>query len=182
MGDGDGPVGSGDWVSGIGDLRLAATRSLAGGGVKLFRIDAAAQVKIPTADESEGLGTGEWDLRAGLSSEYRFWSVVAFGGAGWNRLGDPGWVELNDVADAYFGLEGAAFGGRAVVSGWIEGYDETVDGVGATGAVGLELRTNRRWRGAVTAGLGGGAESYGLLLGYSFSPSGTATSYRRMLR
>lgn len=181
---GPGEPEAGGWTSGLGDLRVALSRALAGGGAKLFRVDAAAQVKAPTADEKEGLGTGEWDVRAGVSGEYRFWSVAAFGGVGWNRLGDPAWVELNDVVDAYLGLEGLAFGERVIVSGWMDGHAEIVDGVGPAGALGLELRANqrRRWRGVVTAGLGDAAEDFGVLFGYSFSPGGRATGYRGMLR
>jgi hypothetical protein len=176
--------GTGDWMTGAGDLRLAATRSLAGGGVKLFRVDVGAQVKAPTADEEEGFGTGEWDMRAGMSGEYRFWSVSAFGGAGWNRLGDPSWIDLNDGLDAYFGLEGVAFAERVTVAGWIDGYEETVDGVGAAGVVGLEVRGNRRpgWRGAITVGLGGAAEDLRVMFGYSLSPGGASLGYRGMLR
>jgi hypothetical protein len=176
--------GTGDWVTGVGDLRLAATRSLAGGGAKLFRVDVGAQAKAPTADEREGLGTGEWDMRAGVAGEYRFWSVTAFGGTGWNRLGDPSWIDLNDGLDAYVGLEGVAFGERVTVAGWIDGHEESVDGVGAAGVVGLEVRGNGRpgWRGAVTVGLGDAAEDVGVMFGYSLSPGGAGPGYRGMLR
>jgi hypothetical protein len=184
QGNGAGGPRSGDWVTGVGDLRLAGTRKLVGGGAKVFRLDAGAQVKAPLADEDEGLGTGEWDLRAGVSGEYRFWSVSAFGGVGWNRLGDPAWVDLNDVVDAYFGLEGAAFGERVILAGWIDGHEEVVDDSGEIGAVGLEVRSRGRkcWRGVVTLGLGSAAEDYGVMLGYSFSPGGAGAGYRGMLR
>jgi hypothetical protein len=187
-GDGSGSLGggphAGDWVTGIGDLRLSGTRTLVGGGAELFHLDAGAQVKAPVADEDDGLGTGEWDFRAGVSGEYRFWSVSAFGGVGWNRLGDPYWVDLNDVVDAYVGLESAAFGERVTLAGWIDGYDEIVDENGEVGAVGFEVRSRgkQRWRGAVTIGLGPAAQDFGVLLGYSFTPGGAGAGHRGMLR
>jgi hypothetical protein len=76
-GDVSGPIHDDDWESGVGDLRLAASGTLVGGGVKVFRLDAGAQVKAPVADKDKGFSTGEWDFRAEVSGEYRFWSVTA---------------------------------------------------------------------------------------------------------
>jgi hypothetical protein len=170
--------------SGLGDLVVAATRTFAGGGARRFRLDAGVQAKAPVADEQEGLGTGEWDFRLGASTEYRGWSVTMFGGAGWNRLGDPDWIDLNDVFDAYVGLEGDAFGERVTLSGWIDGHEEIVDGDGTAATLGFEARAigGPRWRVGLTAGLGDGAADYGVLLGYSFSIGRDSSSYRGMLR
>jgi hypothetical protein len=58
-------------ASGVGDVYLAFSRRFVGGGAKVFRMDGGVEVKAPIADADEGLGTGEWDTRVGLSSEYR---------------------------------------------------------------------------------------------------------------
>jgi hypothetical protein len=185
-GGGDGESAGAEIVrdSGVGDLLLGVTRTVAGGGVRRLRVDAGAEVKVPTADESAGLGTGEWDVRIGGSGEYRWWSVTSFWGAGWNRLGDPPWIELNDVADVYLGLEGSAFGERIVVSGWLEGRGEIVDGEGAAGLAGVELRALRgpRWRAAVTAGFGGGIADVAVTVGYSHVFGKDAAGFRGVLR
>jgi hypothetical protein len=181
-----GPTGGSwddEWRTGIGDILLAADHLVAGGGIRLFHLDAGLQVKAPIADDEKGLGTGEWDFRAGVSGEYRFWSVTAFGGAGWNRLGDPSWIELNDVWDGYLGLEGYAFGERVVIAGWIDGHEEIVEQSGARNVIGLELRTAKSpsWRIALTAEVGADGEGFGVMLGRSFS-SGGSSGYRGVLR
>lgn len=189
-GNGSGPGGGGgtgaqsiDDLSGVGDLRLAGSFDVIGGGVKLFRMDANLELKLPTADDEQRLGTGEWDLRVGLAGEYRFWPVTAYGGVGWTRFGDPAWVELNDVFDLYAGLEGDAFQGKIIVSGWIDASPEVVVNRGAETIAGLEFRSlgRYRWRMAVTAGLGG-YEEYGVVVGYSFQSGTDSRGYRGMLR
>jgi hypothetical protein len=165
----------------VGDLRVTVGRRLAGGGVRLFRLAAEVAVKVPTADEDRRLGTGEWDARAGVAAEYRFWSATAFGGAGWNRLGDPGSIELDDVWDAYAGVERATFGDRAMLAGWVDGRQEIVAGAGAGLAAGLELRGRgpAGWRLAVTAGLVDGSEDFGIVVGRSI---GSGAGERRTRR
>jgi len=160
----------GEWVSGLGDLRLAGSRRLVGGGAKVFRMDLRAQVKVPTADPDEGLGTGEWDAYLGLTSEYRFWSATGFGGFGWNYLGDPEWQTLNDVVEGYVGVESEPLGGRLILSGWVEGNPEVVDGLGSRAALGFGLRSlgKMRWRLLTTLGLTDAAQDFTILFGTSF--------------
>ena len=159
-----------EWQSGLGDLRVAASHRLLGGGAKVFRLDLGAQVKAPTADPDKGLGTGEWDGYVGLTSEYRFWSATGFGGIGWNYLGDPAWVELNDVVDGYLGLESEPLASRWIVSGWVEGNPEVIDGLGARLALGFGVRTSGRlrWRLLGTVGLTDAAQDFSFLFGTSF--------------
>jgi hypothetical protein len=170
--------------SGLGDLRLAASYRLAGGGARLFRLDAGVSVKLPTADESRGLGTGEFDGRVGLSGEVRFWSLTLFGGAGYNILGDPPGVDYADVPDAYAGLESLPLADRVLISGWIEGSSEIVEGAGARLAAGLALRTLGKVRFEIeaTAGLSDAAEDYSVSVGVSFGlrpPVAGPTGVRR---
>lgn len=157
-------------VSGLGDLRLAAAVRLTGGGSHQHRIDLGFSVKLPTADEDEGLGTGEADCRASLSGEYRFWSLTLFGGAGYNRLGDPPGVELDDVFDAYIGVESVPLGDRVLISGWIEGHPEIEAGVGDRVALGVGLRTLGKVRFELlgTLGLTRGAEDFAVSAGVAF--------------
>jgi hypothetical protein len=146
-------------------------RRLAGGGAKLFRTDAALELKLPTADEDAGLGTGELDARATVSGEIRSWSVTGFGGIGWSRLGDPSWIELEDVFDAFLGLESNPLAGeRLVLSGWLEGHEEVVQGPGGHLALGIGLRTtgSMRWKLSVTTEVGGSYDETTVLFGPSF--------------
>lgn len=171
-----------DWVTGPGDLRLTLSRRLVGGGAKLFRLDAEIGAKLPTADEQDRLGTGEWDYRLGAASQYRFWSVTAFGGLGWNSLGDPDWAELQDVLDVYAGLESQPLAEKIIVSGWLEANEEVVAGTGSRSALGLAVRSTGkiRWRAQVSAGLGGSAEDFSAQLGVSFGVSTPTIGSRKV--
>jgi hypothetical protein len=158
----------GDWESGLGDLRIEAQADLAGGGARLYHWMAELDVKAPTADVEEGLGTGEWDARIGLVGERRFWSATLFGGAGYSRLGDLRKVELRDVPDAFVGVESEPWWGlRAAL--WIEGQSAVLAGQEARSAVGFGLRSSghRPWRLVATVGLTGSEEEIGLLFGTS---------------
>jgi len=156
-------------ASGIGDVYLAFSGRIVGGGAEVFRLDGGIEGKLPTADADEGLGTGEWDARIGLTSEYRFWSATGFAGVGWNYLGDPEWVELNDVVDAYAGVESEPLAGRWILSGWLAGNPEVVSGVGSRGIVGLGVRTTGKWRFRMqaTAGFTDGSEDFTVLFAVS---------------
>ncbi len=171
-----------DWATGPGDLRLTLSQRLLGDGASLFRLDAEIGAKLPTADEQDGLGTGEWDYRLGAAAQYRFWSVTAFGGLGWNALGDPDWVELRDVLDVYAGVESQPLAERIIVSGWLEGNEEVVAGTGSRSALGLGIRSTGkvRWRAQFSAGLGGSAEDFSALLGVSFGVSTPTIGSRKV--
>jgi hypothetical protein len=161
---------------------MTLSRQLAGGGAKLFRLDAELGAKLPTAEEQERLGTGEWDYRLGVAGQYRFWSMTAFGGLGWNSLGDPEWIELADVFDVYLGLESEPIAERVVVSGWLEGNEEVVAGTGSGSALGLGIRGTGKtaWRVQVSAGLSGSAEEFSILVGTSFGVSAPTIGSRRV--
>lgn len=173
-----------EWQSGLGDLRLAASHRLLGGGAKVFRLDLGVQVKAPTADPDKGLGTGEWDGYVGITSEYRFWTTTGFGGFGWNYLGDPEWAELNDVVEGYLGLESEPLADRWIVSGWIEGNPEVIEGLGSRAALGFGLRTvgKFRWRLLATIGLTDAAQDLSLLFGTSFGVATPSVGTRGPVR
>lgn len=162
---------------GLSDLRLGLERTLLGGGERLFRLDAELGVKVPTADEEDFLGTGEWDYRIGLAGEYELWSGRVFAGVGWNRLGDPDWAVLEDVLDAHLGMASDPLAGGLVVGGWLEANQEVLAGAGGRSAAGLSVRGGGRlrWRLELTAGLSSAAEDLSVSFGVSFGTSGGAT-------
>ncbi|NIP94556.1 MAG: hypothetical protein GWO24_14365, partial [Akkermansiaceae bacterium] len=49
-------------ASGAGDVWVSGFYRLAGGGARVYSVDAGLEIKVPTAEEGE-LGTGEWDYR-----------------------------------------------------------------------------------------------------------------------
>jgi hypothetical protein len=178
-GEGDAGPGSGSvqgelaagggWSSGIGDVEMGLTARILGKAAGLFRLDGEFEVKVPTAEEEEGLGTGEWDVRVGLSGERRFWSLTSFAGVGWNRLGDPDWIDLEDAVDLFAGIETEPFGREMRGSVWIEGNTETVPGAGSRMVIGAGLRNGGRlpWRLSAFAGITDASEDLGLTFAMS---------------
>ena len=68
-----------------------------------FIVDATGKIKLGTADETKGLGTGENDYTLQLDA-YRFFDRLSLQGtAGYRLRGEPPEVALNDVFLASFG-------------------------------------------------------------------------------
>ncbi len=159
-----------------GTCGCGSSRSLGGGGARLFRTAAELDVKAPTGNERAGLGTGEWDARLGLLGERRFWSATLFAGAGYNRLGDPERIELRDVPDGLLGVESEPWHGLRG-SLWLEGHGAVQAGTGSRSALGIGVRGagSRSWRAAATLGLTGADKEVGFVLGVSLAAPGSAT-------
>ena len=170
----------GDWRSGLGDIRMEVQADLTGGGAKLYHLIGELDVKAPTADEEEKLGTGRWDARIGLVGERRFWSATVFGGAGYNRLGDPQKLELRDVPDAFLGVESEPWHNLRAAA-WIEGQSAILEGLESRTALGLGVRSSGRhpWRLVATMGLTGADEEIGLLFGVALFDAPDVESWGR---
>lgn len=85
--------------SGFGDIYGGATYQFGSvGGV--VDMSATARVKLPTADEDRGLGTGEADYYGELTFYRTFSSVTPFVTLGYRVLGDNATYDLRDGAYA----------------------------------------------------------------------------------
>ncbi|MCM2267080.1 MAG: transporter [Elusimicrobiales bacterium] len=87
-----GTGGAGSARSGLGDVMLRGGYTLREEEANSYGLALAAKLKLPTADEDEGLGTGEADIGAGLE---------------FSKLVSPGWTLL---ADGYYTLIGEPTG------------------------------------------------------------------------
>jgi hypothetical protein len=90
-------------TSGIGDLRLAATYAIPLQGA--WGVDLTANVKVATADEDKGLGTGANDYGAAVDV-YRSVgeTTTLFGGVGYTVLGDSDYIEVDSVLNGNVGV------------------------------------------------------------------------------
>lgn len=88
-------------ASGIGDLRLAASYALETGGP--LGVDLSANVKVATADEDKGLGTGANDYGVAVDLYRDFNGTLLFGGAGYTLLGDSDYIDVDSVLNANLG-------------------------------------------------------------------------------
>lgn len=75
--------------SGMGDVVLGFSWALPQSITGDWFIDLGARVKLPTADEEAGLGTGKTDFTATLDLAYSLGKVTPFAGLGYRFFGDP---------------------------------------------------------------------------------------------
>jgi hypothetical protein len=88
---------------GLGDVVVSATYGAYYDRKSTLGVDLTAKLKLATADESKGLGTGEHDA-AFLVELYRsFDRITGFGGVGYHILGDPPGFPLDNVRSASLG-------------------------------------------------------------------------------
>ena len=100
-GDGGVVIGGGNsqvtTESGIGDTWLSAMYSLDTFPVDLGYLDIGAKVKIPTADEDKGLGTGEADYTLQLDYFKPLGDLTPFVTVAYKIKGDPSGTNLDNV-------------------------------------------------------------------------------------
>jgi hypothetical protein len=102
-GGGDPTVPTTGTTSGIGDLRLAATYAIPMQGA--WGVDLSGNVKVATADEDKGLGTGANDYGAAVDVYRSLGEVTTlFGGVGYTVLGDSDYIEVDSVFNGNVGF------------------------------------------------------------------------------
>jgi len=167
------PRGSGGRTneSGLGDIVAREEYFFLEGGRRRPWISGLIRIKAPTADDTRGLGTGEWDYGPGAA-------VIQPLGARWNLLGEAQYVVRGDprgtdfrntwwlsgglqkklsgstAASLYYERTQSVVPGRRDLVDLILGYDHGF-------ARRLTLRTS------VFVGLSDTAEDYGLSAGFS---------------
>jgi hypothetical protein len=118
--------------SGIGDVMLGATRML-GPVIGPVQVDLTARVKLPTADEDKGLGTGETDYYAQTDFYYAGERFIPFATLGYRFMTDSDRYELKNGAYASVGSAyrlgdatraGASFDWRQKI---VEGGDDATE-------------------------------------------------------
>lgn len=83
--------------SGLGDIVLGTTYSALQLNEQKLYIDLGLKVKLPTASESKGLGTGKSDYTLTADLYKTLDRLTLLGTVGYKVLGDPSGVSLNNV-------------------------------------------------------------------------------------
>ncbi|CAG1064849.1 hypothetical protein BAC1_00415 [uncultured bacterium] len=159
--------------SGMGDVVLRGSYYFLSEGKSVpFDLNLTGKLKVPTADDSKGLGTGEFDIGAGLE----FAKSLPDGFTGYldiyyTSIGDPPGFELEDRVSFDIGLS------RALAPKWTVSafYEESTPLLMSNPhlrdfLVSFDFKANSRTRvffGA-TLGLTGASPDYGLSAGASF--------------
>jgi len=89
--------------SGLGDIVLSATYAAYYNKATTLGMDLTAKLKLATADESKGLGTGEHDVAFLLDLYRTFERITGFGGIGYHVLGDSPSLPLENAWSANLG-------------------------------------------------------------------------------
>lgn len=84
-------------ASGLGDIVASATYSAYYDAAAQLGIDVTGKVKVATADEDEGLGTGEHDFAALVEAFKTVDRTTMFAGVGHYWLGSSAFIRLDDV-------------------------------------------------------------------------------------
>lgn len=93
--------------AGFGDLILRARYYAVddpGAGSLIPALTPFVKLKAPTADESKGLGTGEWDGGFGLEFDKRFREFFVLGDVSYIFMGDPPDEDFRDRPGASLGI------------------------------------------------------------------------------
>lgn len=90
-------------ASGVGDAVLSATHRTYYDAARQLGLDLTGRIKLPTADEDEGLGTGETDLGFQADAYKGFGRVTAFAALGYTLFGSSSAVPLRDVFNVTLG-------------------------------------------------------------------------------
>ncbi len=89
-------------VSGLGDLSLEGTRSF---GWRGWWMETGLKWKFPTADETDGLGTGEADQQWTLMAARSLGRWTGFGGIGWLHRGEVAGEDFRDSRSGQLGVQ-----------------------------------------------------------------------------
>lgn len=164
------PAGEVESRSGPGDVVLRGEYfALAGDGRRRPWISGLLRLKIPTASDAEGLGTGEFDVSAGVSYTQPWGERMAtFLDLVRKRVGDPPGTDFRDTTGVVLGVSGRA--SRAVSLYLVYDREDSIVGGledGESLVAGLMLRPAEGWRlsAALFRGLSDTREDSGGMLG-----------------
>ena len=164
------PAGERQARSGPGDIWLRGDYfALAGDGRRRPWLSLLGRLKIPTASDEDGLGTGEPDASAGVSYT-QLWGEAfsTFFDLTRKRVGDPPGVDFQDTTALVAGVSGRV-SRRLTIYLMYDREDSIVRGLSAGRSLmgGLTLRSAGGWRlsAMALAGLSDTREKIGGMLG-----------------
>ncbi|HPV84487.1 MAG TPA: transporter [Nitrospira sp.] len=159
-------------TSGLGDVIVKGRYYVAEEGDTMPLVALTARVKLPTANASQGLGTGALDYGFGVEMSKMFGeNWIGFLDAGYNIIGDPDGIQFQnqhwyDVGAGYFVtrdlLASVYFEEyRAIVPGFVNARDIFV-------AMNYTVSPAWRLNSGVTVGVSNGAPDYAFSVGASY--------------
>ncbi len=159
--------------SGLGDVVAAVTYSMDPISDGWPLLDFTAKVKLPTADEDKGLGTGETDYTLQLDAAKSYGRLTPLATLGYKFKGDPAGVKLDNVI---FASAGAAYKINNTVSAGASldyqeaSTDSSEDAVEVFGYVAWKITPRWTLNTYVVAGFTDGSPNEEIGMQFSFRP------------
>lgn len=91
-------------AAGLGDIVVRGRYYLVDDRGPFPGVSPFAKLKIPTADDDEGLGTGEFDFGFGVELYKGFDLLTVFGDVGYTFIGDPPGINFRDKISGSVGV------------------------------------------------------------------------------
>jgi hypothetical protein len=163
------PISSGDSGSGLGDIILKGRYYAVEQDGLLPFIDLVGSIKFPTADEDEGLGTGEadftWMVEVARRLADKDW--IALGEIGYTFVGEPSGFDADDRWLYSIGLA-HELDSQITLSGYIDGRTAIFPGNDDPLSILLigeyKIRPDLRFDTLLEFGLNDGAPDFGITL------------------
>jgi hypothetical protein len=159
-------------ASGIGDAFVNLSYRLLEENEAMPGVSLHAGVKLPTADENKGLGTGELDYQMGVGLGKGIGRWFLSGGLDYNILGDPEYYDLDNYISGYTSVATQVLDNMEV-SLQLSAAQAVTDVSDDSLALGIGMNYFLEKYGMVSAGLQkgltDGSPDYSLIVGYSIS-------------
>ncbi len=180
---GDSLLTSEETESGLGDIVAAFSYYLLEETENSPMVDINAKVKLGTADEDKGLGTGETDYALEVDLAKTFDENVLFGTLGYKFYGDPAAYDLDNAFYTSIGLSHRF--SSELSAGLMHDYREKTTDSGSemnelTACATCRLSSNYKLMGYTVAGLSDGSPDWGigLTITRAFGAEDISKSYR----
>ncbi|MCK9419957.1 MAG: transporter [Nitrospirae bacterium] len=153
--------------SGIGDVILRGGAVFIPEGSIGFSLNGTMALKLPTADDTKGLGTGETDYGAFLGMHQRIENFKLSLTGGYIKIGDPAAINYNDIY--LYGVGISRIFGRTNIAASFEGRRAMVPGAENPQEVSVGffhvLSVDYAIRGSAFKGLNNGGPDFGMDFG-----------------
>ena len=165
------PAAAASSESGLGDIMLRGTYMLKRESDGAFDLGLAGRIKLPTADEDKGLGTGEMDGGAGLEFAKEItagWTLLA--DVYYTVIGEPEGVEFNDQTAMDIGFYRPLredLGLTVLYEAQSAISDGGTDPRSLSGTLSYGAAAGLQFTGGLTVGLSDGSPDAGLSAGFS---------------
>ncbi len=159
-------------ASGIGDAFVNLSYRVYEEDVDMPGVSIHAGVKLPTADEDKGLGTGKIDYQTGLELSKGLGRWFVDGGIDYNILGDPDGYDLDNYVSGYTSVSTGIMDNMEVavqLSAAQAASDFSDDAVSMGVRLDYFLRKAGSFSADLQKGLTDGSPDYSITVGYSIS-------------